>query len=491
MSDSNNSVPAGHLPPWRVADMPEPLPFSLKNMLRTIGPGAILLAAAIGGGEWIVGPTITVRYGTSVLWVATAAICLQVIFNLEAVRYTLYSGEPILTGIMRLSPGPKLWAPTYIALSIAQLAVPALAAASASVLFTAAYRHPPVDAEGDGVARLSIASVIIVVTAFLLLCGKSIEKVLERLSWAMIVFIFVFLFGVNLFFVPFEKSVATFTGFVVPRPLPENMDLVFLALFAATAGSGGLGNLVISNWFRDKGFGMAQHVGGIGGLRADESETLASVGCVFPTTPENLSRWKTWWRYAVIDQVALWGVGCFLGMFLNVNLMVAITEPGLVLDENAAGAYQAEQLSRHLGTAFWALALLNGFWILYSTHLGNTDCLVRAVSDIMWAASRRVRQFPIGRLYAILLTALVVWGLYSIHLGTVLKLFKVLGIVANPILALAAIQIWRVNTTLLPPEVRPPLWRQIGLWLCALVYGGLTVAMIVDQLRKLSPHRGG
>ena len=40
----------GCLPNWREADMPEPLPFSFGNMIRTIGPGAILLAGAIGGG---------------------------------------------------------------------------------------------------------------------------------------------------------------------------------------------------------------------------------------------------------------------------------------------------------------------------------------------------------------------------------------------------------------------------------------------------------
>ena len=40
---------AGDLPPWRVADLPEPLPFNVKNLFRTIGPGAILLASSIGG----------------------------------------------------------------------------------------------------------------------------------------------------------------------------------------------------------------------------------------------------------------------------------------------------------------------------------------------------------------------------------------------------------------------------------------------------------
>lgn len=84
----------GALPAWRTADLPEPLPFSLGNVLRTIGPGAILLAAAIGGGEWIVGPLMAVKYGPAILWIATTGIIIQSLFNLEAVRYTLYTGEP-------------------------------------------------------------------------------------------------------------------------------------------------------------------------------------------------------------------------------------------------------------------------------------------------------------------------------------------------------------------------------------------------------------
>ncbi len=47
---------------------------------------------------------------------------------MEAIRYTLFTGEPILTGVMRLKPGPRLWTPFYIAIG-AQLATPAIAAA--------------------------------------------------------------------------------------------------------------------------------------------------------------------------------------------------------------------------------------------------------------------------------------------------------------------------------------------------------------------------
>ena len=120
------------LPAWGRADLPEPLPLSFRNALRTIGPGAILLAASIGGGEWLVGPAVAVKHGIGLFWIATLAIVLQTIFNLEAMRYTLYTGEPIVAGFMRLRPSSRFWATIYSVLSVAQLGMPALGAASAT-----------------------------------------------------------------------------------------------------------------------------------------------------------------------------------------------------------------------------------------------------------------------------------------------------------------------------------------------------------------------
>ena len=72
MNASSTPAPAadhGCLPAWEPADLPEPLPFNVRNALKTIGPGAILLAAAIGGGEWIIGPMMVVKYGAGILWI--------------------------------------------------------------------------------------------------------------------------------------------------------------------------------------------------------------------------------------------------------------------------------------------------------------------------------------------------------------------------------------------------------------------------------------
>ena len=73
---------------------------------------------------------------------------------------------------------------------------------------------------------------------------------------------------------------------------------------------------------------------------------LSHVGKVFEINDSNLSRWRIWWRYVVLDQVWLWGLGCFMGMFLNVNLARKIIPAGTDLSNIGAGAFQAQHMGR-------------------------------------------------------------------------------------------------------------------------------------------------
>ena len=101
-------------------------------------------------------------------------------------------------------------------------------------------------------------------------------------------------------------------------------------------------------------------------------------------------RWREWLRYVHVDQIWVWGLFCFVGMYLNVNLATAIIPHGTDLQGLAAGAYQAEYLAK-IWPGFWFLTLFNGFWILFKTQLGNTDVLVRTTADAVWMAHPRVR----------------------------------------------------------------------------------------------------
>jgi hypothetical protein len=455
--------------PWGRAELPEPLPLSFRNALRTIGPGAILLATSIGGGEWLVGPAVGVKHGVGLFWIATVAIALQLLFNLEAIRYTLYSGEPIVAGFMRLRPASTFWAVLYTLLAVAQLGMPALGAACATVIFAAQVGRLPGPLDTDSLRWITYG--VMAVTLIILTVGATIERMLERASWAMIIVILVFLFSANVFFVPFDHWLDTAIGFVTFGYWPPGTDVLLLTTLAATAGSGGVGNLVISNWVRDKGLGMGATVGAIPSAFGGRKIHLSPVGKVFDVDDESLRRWRLWRRYVFLDQAVLWAGGCFLGMYLNVNLATSIVPLGVDLAGVGAGAVQAKYMAERLWSGFWVLALLNGFWILFSTHLGNTDTLVRTVTDIIWVGSKsRWKTEKVGRIYYSLLLLFTTWGLITTQWGTAMTLFQALGVVASLVLAVGAIQILRVNTYLLPAELRPPVWIRAGLLVCAGFY---------------------
>lgn len=481
-------LPPGHgeLPPWTVADLPAPPPFGLRNMFAVIGPGAIMAATSIGGGEWLVGPAAAVKYSSAIFLIATVAIGLQVLLNLEAIRYTLYTGEPIYGGIMRLKPGPRWWAAFYGIMGFLQLGWPALAGSAAATLLGAWMGRMP--GAPDQAVQAWITTGLIIAVVLILSFGGTIERMLEYFAWTMLAMVFVFLVVINLAFVPLSHWGTTFLGFFSLAGLPHPIDWALLGALAATAGSGGLGNLTVTNWVRDKGFGMGSKVGAIPSAVGGHAIQLSHVGTVFPATAANLVRWREWMRYVHADQLGVWGLFCFVGMFLNVNLATAVIPHGTDLQGLAAGAYQAEYLSR-IWPGFWFLTLFNGFWILFKTQLGNTDILVRTITDAVWMSSERARQsrFGVRAIYYGILILFSVWGVLVIRSASPFQLFKIVANMAGVVLAVAGVQIFLVNRRFLPRAVRAPWWREAGLLGCSGFYGVFAFFVIRDVFRSWMP----
>lgn len=455
---------------WQQQDLPEPLPYNLRNLFKTIGPGVILLATSIGGGEWLVGPAMGAQFGVQFMWVATISIALQVLFNLEGMRYTLYTGEPVYGGILRLAPGGIFWAAFYSVLALMSLGWPALALSSASTLIASYVGKLPGQSEGHLVYWTAV--VLILLTLGILSFGGTIEKMLERVSYFMMAFVFLYLLAVNVIFIPLAHWWTTLKGFFQFAAITANMDWTLMGALAATAGSGGIGNLTVTSWVRDKGMGMARYVGAIPSAIGGMELKLSHEGKVFPITPENLRRWKIWQRYVHADQLWLWGLFAFIGMFLNVNLATGVIPHGTQLTGMATGTYQAAWMAEKLWSGLWFLTLLNGFWILFSTHLGNTELLIRTITDVLWMGSPRVRHWPgqsIRKLYYSLLVPYTLLACFAVRMADAMTLFKVLANTAGFILAVASVQIFIVNRKFLPSEVRVP-WRESVLILCAAFY---------------------
>src|SRR5262245_16606777 len=81
------------MPQWNAAELIDAPVFTWRNWLAMIGPGLVMGAAAIGGGEWLSGPLVTAKYGGALLWLCSLSILGQVLYNIEISRYTLYTGE--------------------------------------------------------------------------------------------------------------------------------------------------------------------------------------------------------------------------------------------------------------------------------------------------------------------------------------------------------------------------------------------------------------
>ena len=101
------------MPPWEKGQLPEAPAWSWRRWYLLLGPGLLSAGAAIGGGEWLMGPVNSGRYGGAILWVTTLSILAQVVYNIEISRYTLYTGEPIMNGKFRTFLTPSSgWAST-------------------------------------------------------------------------------------------------------------------------------------------------------------------------------------------------------------------------------------------------------------------------------------------------------------------------------------------------------------------------------------------
>lgn len=475
----------GELPAWEVTDLPVPPTFGLRNVLKVIGPGAVMAATSIGGGEWLVGPAAAVKYTASIFLIVTVAIALQVVFNLEAIRYTLYTGEPIFGGIMRTRPGPRFWAGFYTVIGFLQLGWPALAGSAAATLLSAWMGRVP---EGEDRQILAwIATALIAFVVLLLSFGGTIERMLEYFAWVMLGLVFAFLLVVNAAFVPLSHWGLTLAGFFQFTGLPQPIDWALLGALAATAGSGGLGNLTVTNWVRDKGFGMGAKVGAIPSAIGGHEIHLSHVGKVFEATPANLRVWREWMRYVHADQIWVWGLFCFLGMYLNVNLATFIVPHGTDLQGLAAGSYQAHYLAQKIWPGFWFLTLFNGFWILFKTQLGNTDILVRTVTDCAWMASPRAREWKGGirAIYYGILLLFSLWGALAIRSASPFRLFTILANVAGLVLAIGAVQVFIVNRRFLPQALRPAPWRELALLACSGFYAFFSYFAIRALVRSL------
>jgi hypothetical protein len=474
---------------WQPAELPEPPRPRGLGWVAAVGPGVIALGVSIGSGEFLLGPATFVQHGLSLFWVVIVAVTLQTIFNTEVMRYTLATGEPVFTGFMRTRPSSTLWAWVYAALYFLQVGWPAWAGTAAAAIFFLFARRLNVSADASAIYGIGVAAFLGCVA--ILMIGRRIERTLEILNWVLVITILGAFLVLTLIFVPARawlEAAAGLGGFDLARgtfdPLPVGADFFLVGALVAYSGSGGVVNIVLSNWARDRGYGMGERAGYIPAAASGERGSVAHTGFIFPSDPRSMERWHGWWRIVAADQWGLFWLGAILGMLLPALLYVTFLTRGTNIQGLGISAALASAIAGRTGAGVGAFIAFLGAWLLFKTQLDNLEGMVRAIADILWTGSRRVRAWRGGDVRAVYYTVLgtlVIWGLIAMRLAQPIVLLQLGANVAGAIFVIAAPHLLYINTRLLPAHVRPPMWRRVALVVMTLFYG-FFVALSIRSL---------
>jgi len=323
----------------------------------------------------------------------------------------------------------------------------------------------------------------------LVVLGARARKTVEWAEWIVMAWTLLFLAVLAYVFVPASVWRAVGSGFVIPA-LPPDRDVrnwVLLAAFAAYSGAGGTINAALTQWLRDKGFGMGGTVQSQSVMLGGERIAFARDGKTFPPTEANLDKWRQWWRYLRTDFWFLWPLGCLVSMALPAVLAAHFAGTGEIWSGFASPTWLAQAVGWRSGLVLWTLALLTGFAVLGLTQVGIAVGFARIVTDILWTAWARTR--PVGRsapsrgLYYIVLVGYVAVGCVAMTAGDPFRLIVIgANVAALNFVALSIHTVW-LNRALLPAELRPSLWREIGVLACGAFFAALLVQVLKDPAR--------
>jgi hypothetical protein len=255
--------------------------------------------------------------------------------------------------------------------------------------------------------------------------------------------------------------------------LPEGANFFLLGALVAYSGCGGVVNITLSNWARDKGYGMGQRVGYIPAAFSAQKVNLAHSGFMFRPDGQSMERWRGWWRIVRADQVGIFFLGAILGMVLPALLYVTFLPSGTDLQGLGIAAALATSVGERIGPLMAVYVAFLGAWILFKTQLDNLEAMTRSITDILWTGSHRIRAWRGGDVRAVyygVLAAIVIWGIIALRLAQPFILLQIGANVAGFVFIVASIHLLYINSRLLPVELRPPLWRRVALVAMSIFY---------------------
>jgi hypothetical protein len=460
--------PTKHLPAPTVRDLPEPP----ARFRQVIGPGIIAAGVGMASGEFILYPYIASQVGLVFVWAAFVGLATQYFLNMEIERYTLATGETALTGFSRFW---RHWGLVFAILAYFANIWPGWATSSATLV---TYLF------GGSVVPIAIGMLLLI--GLTLTMAPVVYQALEKIELFKVVAVLVLII-VACFFAIGASDWADLPDIVTEAGLPHQ-ELGFALLLGALAfaGAGGGQNLCQSNWIRDKRFGMGAYVPRIVSPVTGHPEAAPSTGFAFEPTPENLGRWRRWWKLANTEQLTTFVAISFLTILFTSLLAYATVfgEEGLASDISfleVEGNALNDSVGGWFGTFFWVIGAIS----LFAAALGIVDYTSRLGADVLKTAY--LKDTNESKIYFAL-----VWGLVGIGIVVLLSgldqplvLLVIAAVTGGLMMFIYSALLLVLNRRVLPREIRPGGVRIAALVWSFLLFGFLSVLTFNEQLRTL------
>lgn len=432
--------------PLQEKELPKPFHWS-----KALGVGVVVMGLAIGTGELIMWPHIVTKYGIQLLWFALIGITAQYFINQEIGRHALATGESFFTSSSRLfAPFAFFWLFSGILMYI----WPGWASSIGTMLK---------ELMGFG-SYQNWALVALFLVLLLTFSGSVAYRVLEGSLKVTVPAFFILLVVISFYNLSFSDFAIVFDS-LTHFTFPENIDVNTLLSAVVFAGAGGLLNPCISLWYRDKQVGMGAYVGRITNPVTGKPEAVSTDGYTFKTTKENLKRWKGWMRFVRIDQgIIFTGLGFVTLFLLSLNAYVVLKPKGIIPQGTDLAIVQAHIFSDQWGVFGSTLFLVMASLMLFSVMWTVIDALTRIISDIVYINARtgpyqRVfrtfKNWNIGKLYYVCITAICIIGAVLLPMKQPLTLLMISAVLGGLTMAIYTPILIYLNNVKLPKEIRP------------------------------------
>lgn len=451
------------------AELPPP-PTSLR---RIIGPGIVAAGVGLGSGEFIIFPYIASQVGLAFLWAAVLGVFVQYFLNTEIERYTLATGESVLTGFSRLG---RHWGLVLAVLGVLHSLWPGWASSSATMVTYLV---------GGDVRWITVGMLLAI--GLILTLSPVVYRTMERAQSLKMAAIILLMLGSILFAIPPQTWVDAPSLAGQPALPVEVFGLAVLAGAIAYAGAGGPSNLCMSSWIRDKGLGMGIHAPRIESPILGEPVAAPGTGWRFEINDESLTRWRSWWRFARIEQLSTFVPMSIVTIIFTSLLAYALLYGRLDLSKDISFlALEGEVLSDRVGSWFGRLFWIVGAFALFMTAVGVFDVTGRLAADVLrtiyWSGGNE------SMIYAAIVWTMIGLGIAIIVTGASqpLVLLVISAVVAGFMMFIYSILLLFLNNRLLEKCIRPSWGRNGALTFAAILFGVVSAAIIDEQISQFA-----